>query len=67
MPSREFKQVIRGRLVIARPRRTEIEVEVYSGTEQDPEQLVGEWGMPKLLGIPDAMRLAERQTEREET
>lgn len=36
MASRVFKKVIRGRLVIARPRRTEIEVDVYSGDEEDP-------------------------------
>lgn len=65
MASREIDMVINGRLVIARPRRTEIEVDVYSGTEKDPEQLVGEWGMPKLLGIPDAMRQAELQTPRD--
>lgn len=64
MPSREFKKVINGRLVVARPRRSDIEVDVYSGTEKDPDQLVGEWGMPKILGIPDAMRQAEFQTNR---
>lgn len=66
MPSREFDKVINGRLVVARPRRTEIEVDVYSGTEKDPAQLIGEWGMPKLLGVPDAMRQAEFQTPRKE-
>lgn len=66
MPSREIDKVINGRLVVARPRRSEIEVDVYSGTERDPEQLVGEWGMPKILGIPDAMRQAEYQTPRKD-
>lgn len=64
MPSREFTKIIRGRLVVARPRRTEIEVDVYSGTEKDPEHLIGEWGMPKALGIPLAMETAEHQTDR---
>jgi hypothetical protein len=64
MPSREIEQIINGRLVVARPRRTEIEVDVYKGTEKDPTQLVGEWGMPKLLGISLAMRQAEHQTDR---
>lgn len=64
MASREVDQIINGRLVVARPRRTEIEVDVYSGTEKDPEQLVDEWAMPKALGIPLAMRQAELQTER---
>ena len=64
MPSREIEQIINGRLVIARPRRSEIEVDVYSGTEKNPDQLIGEWDMPKPLGIPDAMRQAEFQTDR---
>jgi hypothetical protein len=63
MSSREIEQVIRGRLVVARPRRSEIEVDVYSGTEKNPDQLIGEWGMPKSLGIPLAMRQAEFQTD----
>jgi hypothetical protein len=66
MPSREFKKVINGRLVIARTRRSEIEVDVYSGTEKNPEQLIGEWDMPKVLGIPLAMETAEHQTDRTE-
>lgn len=64
MASREIDQIINGRLVVARPRRTEIEVDVYSGQEKDPEQLVGEWGMPKSLGIVLAMQQAERQADR---
>lgn len=66
MTSREITEIINGRLVIARPRRTEIEIDVYSGTEKDPDQLVGEWGMPKMLGVPTAMRQAELQTDRSE-
>lgn len=64
MPSREYRRVINGRLVIARPRRSEIEVDVYSGTEKDPDHLIGVWGMPKLLGVPLAMETAERQTDK---
>ncbi len=62
MASREITEIINGRLVVARPRRAEIEVDVYSGTEKDPGDLVGEWGMPKALGIPLAMQTAEAQT-----
>lgn len=65
MASREVSEIINGRLVVARPRRAEIEVDVYSGTEKDPKQLVGEWGMPKSLGLVLAMRQAERQTKKE--
>ena len=65
MPSREIEDTINGRLVVARPRVREIEVDVYSGTEKDPAQLVGEWGMPKSLGIALAMSTAESQTERD--
>ena len=65
MASREIEDIINGRLVVARPRRSEIEVDVYSGTEKDPEQLVGEWAMPKQLGIPLAMKQAEFQTGKE--
>lgn len=64
MPSREIDGVINGRLVIARPRRTEIEVDVYEGTEKGPDHLVAELGMPKQLGIPLAMRQAEIETIR---
>ena len=66
MPPREIPSIINGRLCIARVRRSEIEVDVYSGTEKDPEKLVGEWSMPKLLGITMAMETAERQTDRKE-
>lgn len=65
MASREIKEIINGHLVVARPRRTEIEVDVYKGTEKDPEQLIGEWSMPKVLGTSMAMRQAELQTDRE--
>jgi hypothetical protein len=64
MASREIDMIVNGRLVIARPRRSEIEVDVYDGTEKDPEKLVGEWGMPKILGVSLAMRQAEAQTPR---
>lgn len=65
MPPREITDVFNGRLCIARVRRSEIEVDVYSGTEKNPKQLIGEWGMPKLLGITEAMRIAEAQTKSE--
>lgn len=64
MAPREVTCIINGRLVVARPRRTEIEVDVYSAAVKDPEQLVGEWGMPKSLGLVLAMRQAEHQTDR---
>lgn len=64
MTPREITEIINGRLVVARSRRSEIEVDVYSGTEKDPEQLAGEWGMPKSIGVPLAMRQAELQTDR---
>lgn len=66
MASREITEIINGRLVTARLSRTEIEVDVYSGTEKDPDQLVGAWGMPKVLGTITAMRQAELQTDRTE-
>jgi hypothetical protein len=59
---REVEQVINGRLCVARPRRSEIEVDVYSTPVKDPDKLIGEWGMPKSLGIVLAMRQAEAQT-----
>jgi hypothetical protein len=62
MSSREIEKIINGRLVVARPRRSEIEVDVYSGTEKNPDQLIGEWGMPKVLGNLLAMETAESQT-----
>lgn len=65
MASRVIKEIINGRLVVARPRRSEIEVDVYSGTVEDEKQLIGEWGMPKTLGIVLAMRQAEIQTKKE--
>lgn len=64
MASREIEQVFNGRLCIARVRRSEIEVDVYGGEEKNPDELVGEWSMPKLLGITEAMRVAEAQTKR---
>ncbi len=63
MSSREITEIINGHLVVARPRRTEIEVDVYKGTEKNPGELIGDWAMPKLLGIPAAMRQAELQTK----
>lgn len=60
---REVAQVINGHLCVARPRRSEIEVDVYSTPAKDPAHLVGEWGMPKSLGIVLAMRQAELQTD----
>lgn len=67
MPSkpREIEEIINGRLVVTRPRRSEIEVDVYSGPEKDPEKLVGEWSMPKALGTYGAARTAEAQTKKE--
>lgn len=61
---REIEQIINGRMVVARPRRTEIEVDIYSGPEKTGDP-VGEWGMPKSLGIALAMRQAEIQTPKE--
>lgn len=60
---REVEQVINGHLCVARPRRSEIEVDVYSTPIKDPAKLVGEWNMPKELGIVLAMRQAELQTD----
>lgn len=62
---REIEEIINGRLVVTRPRRSEIEVDVYSGTEKDPAKLIGEWSMPKALGTYGAARTAEGQTKRE--
>lgn len=61
---REIEDIINGRLVVARPRRSEIEVDVYAGPLRTDDP-VGEWGMPKSLGVILAMRQAEHQTPRE--
>lgn len=61
---REIEKVINGRMVVARPRRTEIEVDVYSGPEKTGDP-VGEWAMPKVLGILLAMETAASQTPKE--
>lgn len=60
MAGRVYSDVIRGRLTVARPRRTHCEVKVYAGTTENSE-LVEEWEMPKELN--SALSLAASQAE----
>lgn len=65
MAGRVYSEVIRGRLTVARPRRTHCEVKVYAGTTESSE-LVGDWEMPKELNsaLVIAAQQAEWQTNR---
>lgn len=51
-----------GHLVRAWRRRSFIEVFVYGGETAEPADLIGEWEMPKGLGIELAAQTAERQS-----
>jgi hypothetical protein len=57
---RVYKKVIRGRLVVARPRRGFCEVLVYAGETPDTE-LVGDWEMPREMN--SVLYLAAQQAE----
>jgi hypothetical protein len=57
---REYREVINGRLTIARPRRGYVEVDVYAGPEQEGEP-VGQWDMPNEFR--NTLYLAAKQGE----
>jgi hypothetical protein len=58
------KKVIDGFLAVTHARRTCYEVQVYDGeTEQD--ELIGDWEMPRVLYMSDAMQIAVAQSKHE--